>query len=343
MSYIPSIKATIAGNTSGTLGLVSSGTLTLAGGNNITLSQAGNAVTISGANVSQSNQTLGMYAQGNTTGLSSTTSMNATSMNFSGAGALSLGYSASSLQISAPATSSLIGTGLVNIVTNGSTISIGVQASSTPQVKFEWPQNQFQSIGQTGQGSLSLQEIYVPFNMTANNALIAGSLSAATNTSATTASANNTLYIGIYTLNGSTLSLASSASNPNNFAWSQSASTTANTSVNSMRYMYAGLNASMTPGRYWVGALISQATTYTSVGYTVYGGTMITNGASNAMFASIGDNTSNARAPFQFQGIYTAATGALPTSIPSAAINFTSASNAQRANFYIQLYNGALY
>ena len=41
------IDVTIAGNTSGTLALISSGTLTLAGGNNITLSQDGNAITIS--------------------------------------------------------------------------------------------------------------------------------------------------------------------------------------------------------------------------------------------------------------------------------------------------------
>ena len=45
------VDLTLSGNTSGALALVSSGTLTLAGGNNITLSQAGNAVTISGANV----------------------------------------------------------------------------------------------------------------------------------------------------------------------------------------------------------------------------------------------------------------------------------------------------
>ena len=42
---------TISGNTAGALAAVSSGTLTLAGGNNITLSQAGNAITISGANI----------------------------------------------------------------------------------------------------------------------------------------------------------------------------------------------------------------------------------------------------------------------------------------------------
>jgi hypothetical protein len=45
------VALTLDGNTDGVLALASSGTVTLAGGNNITLSQAGNAITISGANV----------------------------------------------------------------------------------------------------------------------------------------------------------------------------------------------------------------------------------------------------------------------------------------------------
>ena len=45
------IAVTLDGNTAGALALVNTGTLTLAGGNNITVSQAGNAVTISGANI----------------------------------------------------------------------------------------------------------------------------------------------------------------------------------------------------------------------------------------------------------------------------------------------------
>jgi hypothetical protein len=50
-------NVTLSGNTAGALAHISSGTMTLAGGNNITLSQAGNAVTISGANtVAQSVQ-----------------------------------------------------------------------------------------------------------------------------------------------------------------------------------------------------------------------------------------------------------------------------------------------
>ena len=57
-----------AGNTSGTLALVSSGTMYLAGGNNITLSQNNNSITISGANAEGGSNTLGMSNIGNTSG-----------------------------------------------------------------------------------------------------------------------------------------------------------------------------------------------------------------------------------------------------------------------------------
>jgi len=59
---------TLAGNTLGVLQEVSSGTLTLAGGANITLSQNGNAITISAGGAAQTDQTLGLFANGNTTG-----------------------------------------------------------------------------------------------------------------------------------------------------------------------------------------------------------------------------------------------------------------------------------
>lgn len=49
------INVTAAGNTTGTLALVSSGTLQLAGGNNVTLSQVGNAITISAGTANPAN------------------------------------------------------------------------------------------------------------------------------------------------------------------------------------------------------------------------------------------------------------------------------------------------
>ncbi len=73
MAYLPPfnggrINATISGNTAGAGSLVSSGTLTFAGGNNITLSQAGNAISISGPNISNISATgaLSISSNGNT-------------------------------------------------------------------------------------------------------------------------------------------------------------------------------------------------------------------------------------------------------------------------------------
>jgi hypothetical protein len=97
------------GNTSGTTGIASGGQVRflLAGGNNITLSQsingASGTITISAPNaVAQTNQTLGMYAVQNTTAQSSSTTMDARTLSIAGDGAVSVGYSAGSLRISAP-------------------------------------------------------------------------------------------------------------------------------------------------------------------------------------------------------------------------------------------------
>ena len=95
------------GNTLGTSGVVSGDSVRMlfAGGNNITLSQslngASGTITISAA--SQTNQTIGLYAGGNTTGQSSSSTFDARSLSFSGAGVASVGYSGGSVIISVPA------------------------------------------------------------------------------------------------------------------------------------------------------------------------------------------------------------------------------------------------
>lgn len=108
------IGVTLGGNTAGALALVTSGTMFLAGGNNVTLSQNGNSITISGATAAGLT-TGGVYFNGNTTGQSSSSTYQLTQLNVSGAGIISLGWSASTLVISAPAstgaTQSLYATG----------------------------------------------------------------------------------------------------------------------------------------------------------------------------------------------------------------------------------------
>lgn len=95
------------GNTAGDTGVTGT-RLVLAGGNNVTVSQGtdanGATVTISGANtVAQSNQTVGLYALGNTTQNSSTT-LDARTISLNGLGGITVGYSNGSVQISGPQT-----------------------------------------------------------------------------------------------------------------------------------------------------------------------------------------------------------------------------------------------
>jgi hypothetical protein len=124
------------GNTSGTTGVVNGSGLQmlLAGGNNITLSQSTNAssatITISAA--SQTNQTFGMYAVGNTTGQSSSTTRDARSVSYSGLGAASVGFSNSVMQFSVP-TQTVQTQNLHNLTLAGNSTSAGagyIQISS---------------------------------------------------------------------------------------------------------------------------------------------------------------------------------------------------------------------
>ncbi|HMH70160.1 MAG TPA: hypothetical protein VK502_02080 [Candidatus Saccharimonadales bacterium] len=326
-------NVTLGGNTAGAMAHISSGTLSLAGGNNVTLSQNGNAVTISAG--------VGGGGGGIALANAETVYTSGTANLAVAGGAMTIASTTGqSFNFSVPQTSSLSATGALSIVTNGSTISIGVPLTPSATLsRFEYPEGLFTSLGAIGQGSLSINHMYVPFNVSGSAMKIGGSLSAATNTSATTASANISLWMGIYSLNGSTLSLASSGSANNGFQWSQSASTTANTSVNSMRQMTVPMNVNMSAGEYWVAAVISSATTYANVGYTMYGNNQVAGGATNAVLTPIGSGTTANRDVMFFQGIYTAGTSAGPTTINGTQINNTSVSYVQRANFYNVIFN----
>lgn len=229
----------------------------------------------------------------------------------------------------------LAGGSNVTLSQNNNSVSIIAGGDSRHYSFWQHPDiNIWTTIGAIAQGSLSLQHVYCPYYVSGTRFVLGGSLSAATNTSGTTASCNLSVRIGIYTLNGSTLSLASSGSANNGFQWSQSASTTANTSIQSMRMLTVPLNVNFTPGSYWVGALITSETTYTSAGYTLYGNNLINNAASAAMLVPIGSNTTASSMVIPFQGIYTAATASLPTSVVKSDINWSSASNVVRANHW---------
>lgn len=136
MAYTPGlnggrINASIAGNTTGlsSAAAVSTGTVVFAGGTNVTLSQS---TGIGGATISFNAgglQSLGMYGVGNTTQGSAAT-LDARSISLNGLGAMSVGYSGGSVQLSAPSVSSLSGAGIVSISTAGSNITLSAPAYS---------------------------------------------------------------------------------------------------------------------------------------------------------------------------------------------------------------------
>jgi hypothetical protein len=214
-------------------------------------------------------------------------------------------------------------------------------ASVVSLSNFVHPDYGFNTIGAIGQSSLSIKHMYVPFQVTGSAMKIGGSLSAQTSNSAMSATGVFSLYLGIYTLNGSTLSLASSGSANNSFVWSHSDSSTGNTSVDGMRQLTAPININMAPGEYWVAALIRSATTNASADLTLYGRGQNEAGDEafiNPTFAPLGSGTTASSMVIPFQGIFTAQTAALPASIGKAAVNWSSSNNVAKANFYNAIY-----
>jgi hypothetical protein len=82
---------------------ITTGTIRFSNSNGITFGINGQTITASHNGItSQTNQTQGLYAVGNTTGQSSSSTVDARSITFSGAGAASVGYSSGSVIISVP-------------------------------------------------------------------------------------------------------------------------------------------------------------------------------------------------------------------------------------------------
>lgn len=174
---------TLSGNTAGVMAQISSGTLSLAGGNNITLSQNGNAVTIIGPTGGGGGVAIGGGASTATSG----------TIVFSNANGVSFGL-------------------------NGQTMTASVNAGggAAPNLNL-WMNNLGSQTGPlAGTANMSLLVFPLnpnglfPGNMTVNTMAIG--LSGSVTATASSSSHTHRVSIGIYTLNGSSLSLLNSAS-----------------------------------------------------------------------------------------------------------------------------------
>lgn len=220
---VTAIGVSTGGNTSGDTG-TTQGTYVLVGGNNVTLSQATNAsgatVTISGMDVVEG---LGVSTLGNTAGNTGTT----------------LG--------------TVVFAGIGNITLSQSTAA-GMQATITisggPAFRsYSFPDQLGSSFG-TSNGGLSLMPFRVPYILSATKAMIVAHMSGATGSTGAL-----TVSLGVYTLSGSTASLASSASVQ--LSWTGGTGTTASSlfgGQSGTQYRTLSLGTwAFTPGDYLFG------------------------------------------------------------------------------------------
>lgn len=302
-------------------------TLAFSNANNVTFgTSAGSIITASvaapGAAAEQNAiNLLGANTAGNTTATGSTIGLSGINLTLSGT-------NNSVVNISAPATSSLVATGIVSLSTNGSTISIGA-AGGTATMWF--PFNEGVNVaGQQGQATLQI--VPVPTPPTAANGQLEVDrvafplqLTYATNS---TGSITMSLWMGLYTKNASTLSLEHSTSFSTAFTFSG----TANSSVMS------GIRLHTVP---WT-------TTFQDNRYYVAVASRTTTGGANATFnqmlmSQINSNFSGLfgvasnrshQWPLGF-GVYSASTTGVPSSIAFSQIDGTASLAARPPSWFM--------
>jgi hypothetical protein len=208
-----------AGTTSGNLQ-----TIVFSNSNGVSFGLNGSTVTASAAGGGGGNTADTFYFAGNTTGTSSGT-IAQSSLAMSGAGAMTVGYSNSSVVLSAPAMTSLAAGANITLSSAGSTISIigpgaGGTISAWPDIGERIVAYSTINSGTTGNTGGSTQitaSAYVASFPLGNYLAIKDiDLFAVATTAAGTGSNTNLIGIGIYTLNGGTaLSLVSSFQHAN--------------------------------------------------------------------------------------------------------------------------------
>jgi hypothetical protein len=158
------------------------------------------------------------------------------------------------ISITAPALSSIVGINGINLATSGNTLSIDGSAIQ-PGTLSNWEpimlQNASLTTGTVGAKSIMFMKLSPQAYINASQLLqlVSGALSVTVNS---THSGTLSVQAGIYTANGSTLSLITQSSGSASYTWSNSSSN--NTSFFAgLRGITLPMNIKMSPGNYWLG------------------------------------------------------------------------------------------
>lgn len=348
--FAPSINEFIpSGNTSGSTISQIGGPLVLAGGSNITLngSTDGASQTISivggaggggGGGIAASAGT-----QLQTSGTLSFANSNGISFGLSNSSILTASYTVPTVPAGLQAGVSTLGstngsTGLVSsqVVfaghnglsasqsTNGQSATIGF---GIPSTDFVAP---IQFANSTVQSLRNASMFVTPFNISApiamTNMMMFGSFSHATSTSGTT-QGSFTIAAGIYSLNGSTLSLIQSGSNQYTFSNTSNAGTSLY--IGGLRGFDIPFSANLDPGQYWLAHVVR-----TSSAGSI---SMMVNTGNNALYmGKFGESSNSNRSMYPFWGIYTASTTGIPATIGTNEINLNSSAAKFTPLFVLQ-------
>jgi hypothetical protein len=295
----------------GTSNALSGLTFTNSGGVSFGLSTGAGVGTLSAAVAT----TAAYYFLGNTTGASSSSTAGDQSLSINASGGVSAGWTNGSWLVSAPATSSLSATGWASLSVNGSTISIGAAA---PQLSFFQPLGPIQNttLTQNGIGSIQVYPAIAAFPFSASRADIMVSASAAVLALSTQAQTVS-MYIGLYSLNGSTLSLASSGSQ--SYAMINS-SNNSNASIVGLRRFSAPINVNYTGGfDLFVG--IMSNTTFVNTNGISFSNVAVPVAPGAQLQGFIGQSASNSMQFVPGQGFFSTTSAGMPSSMALSAIS----------------------
>lgn len=245
---------------------------------------------------------LGANTAGNTTASGSTIGLSGLNLTLSGT-------NASQIVISAPATSSLVGASGISLSTNGSTISV-YQVLRQQSFFMAMPANASTFASQVGNGTVAVYPVMREGPFTASRADIWASVSVSSSSNSSHAGVLS-VYAGLYTRNGSTLSLASSGSQ--SYQWSNTSNNSLG-SIASLRQFSIPFNVNYTGGDdLWV-AVMSRSSTTNANWFTASNILQSSGGHSGQLVGLIGDATNATRGPLGF-GRFSASSTALPSSM----------------------------
>jgi hypothetical protein len=302
------VDASLAGNTSGALALISSGTMILAGGNNITLSQNGQSVTISAPNLGAGAMSAGVSNLGNTAGatgvtgtrlvfvgtngisLSQTTDANGGTVSIADAGIYGLAINAATTYTSGTVVFSN-GNG-VTFGTNAQTITASIPLNATLS---SWYHNTaaLYSMAASGQTNASASVVWVqiPQDVSFTRVDVPVSFQTASSATAATAAVAFSNVAVIYSRNGVSLNPIVGASNTITVSWVSNSGIAS--SATGARLLSFGLATALSPGQYWFGLHVSSTSAIsTGAATTALNGTLsmlLGAGVASATATAFGD------------------------------------------------------